>query len=116
MPPELSGLLSRRQAAVTACAIADAQLRSGCIPGTAGGAADPWNHVEAAMALDVAGLHAAAGRAYEWLAASQRQDGSWAMCYRDGTAVDPAADANFCAYVAAGAWHHHLATGDKGFL
>jgi len=116
MPPELSGLLSRRQAAVTACAIADAQLRSGCIPGTPGGAADPWNHVEAAMAIDVAGLESEAERAYFWLAATQRSDGSWGVRYRDEAVVDRAADANFCAYVATGAWHHHLATGDGGFL
>ena len=116
MPPELSGLLSRRQAAVTACAIADGQLRSGCIPGTPGGAADPWNHVEAAMALDVAGLESEAERAYFWLAATQRSDGSWGVRYRDEAVVDRAADANFCAYVATGAWHHHLATGDGGFL
>jgi hypothetical protein len=116
MAPELSGLLSRREAAETAAAIASVQLASGCIPAVSGGSSDPWNHVEAAMALDVAGLHAAAEAAYRWLASVQRPDGSWAMAYRDRAVIDAAADANFCAYVAAGAWHHHLATGDDSFL
>jgi hypothetical protein len=116
VPLELSGLLSSEQAAATAARIAEVQLDSGCIPATPGGLADPWNHVEAAMALDLAGLHDGAAHAYGWLAEAQRPDGSWAMAYRDGMVVDPATDANFCAYVATGAWHHHLATGDRAFI
>ena len=116
MPPEITGVLSRQQAEVTACSVAQVQLRSGCIPATAGGSADPWNHVEAAMALDVAGLRAEAERAYRWLAATQRRDGSWGMRYQGDAVVDDAADANFCAYVATGAWHHYLGTGDNAFL
>jgi hypothetical protein len=100
----------------TAAAIAELQLPDGCLPATAEGRADPWNHVEAAMALDVAGFHAHAERAYAWLARTQREDGSWAMAYRRGLVVDAGADANFCAYAATGAWHHYLATGDAGFL
>jgi hypothetical protein len=116
MPPEVSGLLTRKQAEITAAAIAGVQLRSGCIPATEGGSADPWNHVEAAMALDVAGLTEEAERAYLWLAATQRRDGSWGMCYHGDQVIDPAADANFCAYIATGAWHHYLATGGDTFL
>ena len=40
------------------------------IPWFAGGHCDPWNHVESAMALDVAGRHDEAAWAYEWLAAT----------------------------------------------
>ena len=47
------------------------------IPWFPDGHCDPWNHVETAMALDVAGLHAEAERAYEWLADTQRADGGW---------------------------------------
>ena len=108
--------LTEAQIAETGRAIASVQLPDGCIPATAGGLADPWNHVEAAMALDVAGLTREAERAYEWLARAQRRDGSWGMSYRDGVPVDEGSDANFCAYIAAGAWHHHLATGDDRFL
>src|SRR2546425_717682 len=116
MPPDLPGLLSARQASATAAAIAEAQLRSGCIPAVPGGSSDPWNHVEAAMALDVAGLVVEAERAYLWLAATQRADGSFGMRYGGDAISDGGADANFCAYVATGAWHHYLATGDEGFL
>ncbi|MGI8753010.1 MAG: hypothetical protein ACR2MN_11985 [Acidimicrobiales bacterium] len=38
--------------------------------------ADPWNHVEAAMALVVAGRVAEAEAAYAWLASTQLADGS----------------------------------------
>jgi hypothetical protein len=37
---------------------------------------DAWNHVECAMALSVCGLAGPARRAYEWLRATQRADGS----------------------------------------
>jgi squalene cyclase len=100
----------------TALAIASVQRSDGFIPHTAADAGDTWNHIEAAMGLDAAGLAAEAERAYLWLAGRQRPDGSWAMEYRDGEVSDPAADANFCAYVATGAWHHYLATGDRSFL
>src|SRR5918912_3317311 len=108
MPPEVGGLLSSRQAEITAAAIAGVQLRSGCIPATDGGGADPWNHVEAAMALDVAGLAEEAEHAYRWLAGVQRRDGSWGMRYQGDDVTDPAADANFCAYIATGARHNYL--------
>ena len=100
----------------TARAVASVQMQDGAIPHETGSALDPWNHVEAAMALDCGRLHREAERAYEWLRRSQRGDGSWAMSYRAGAIEDAAADANFCAYVAAGVWHHHLATGDTAFL
>ncbi len=48
-----------------------AQSRDGMITWFAGGHADPWNHVEAAMALTVGGALDEAGRAYEWLRATR---------------------------------------------
>jgi hypothetical protein len=95
--------------------ILDQQQADGSIPWYAGGHVDPWNHVEAAMGLDVGGFHAEARRAYRWLAVTQRPDGAWPASVRAGRVVDPTLDANFVAYVAAGAWHHWLATGDEGF-
>ncbi|HSR25081.1 MAG TPA: prenyltransferase, partial [Candidatus Eisenbacteria bacterium] len=74
MPPDVPGILTAPQALETALAIASVQLPDGCIPWEDGRHADPWNHVEAALALDVAGLHEAAGRAYRWLALHQRAD------------------------------------------
>ena len=51
------------------------------IPWVPGGHADAWNHVEAAMSLDVMGFHDEAERAYQWLADTQRSDGSWHQYY-----------------------------------
>ena len=100
----------------TAEAIAAVQLPSGSIPWGPGRHSDPWNHIEAAMGLDAAGFHEEARRAYDWLVRIQRSDGSWAAAYLGDDVFDRTADANFVAYVAAGTWHHYLATGDEGFL
>ncbi len=104
MPPDVPGVLTAGEALQTARAIASVQRADGCIPWEDGRHADPWNHVEAAMALDVAGLHRAAARAYRWLADHQRSDGSWAASYRDGRVDEAFTDANFCAYTATGVW------------
>ena len=100
----------------TAAAIERVQLRDGAIPWYPGGHVDPWNMVEAAMGLDAARRHDAAEAAYRWLAGRQRTDGAWFAAYRDDAVEDPTLDANFCAYFAAGAWHHFLATRDVDFL
>ena len=114
--PEVAGLLSRADADRTADTIAALQLPGGMIPRFADGVADPWNHVEAAMALTVTGRRAEADAAYEWLARIQRPDGSWHQYYTaDGVDQDKL-DANTIAYVAAGVWHHWLRFGDAGFL
>jgi len=57
---------------LSAASIAAVQEPSGPDPVFPGGHADPWDHVEAAMALDVAGLHGEAAAAYAWLARAQR--------------------------------------------
>ena len=101
----------------TARSIAATQLDDGMIPWYEGGHADPWNHVEAAMALSAAGLFAEAARAYRWLEARQRPDGSWHTYYLAGGAIEePRLDTNVAAYVATGVWQHYLATGDASFL
>jgi hypothetical protein len=109
-------VLSVAEVASTTARIADVQLPSGLVPWYPGGWGDPWNHVEAAMALSVGGRHEEAARAYRWLAASQDVDGWWANRYIADLAVDPRCDANVCAYVATGTWHHYLVTGDLRFL
>ena len=114
--PDLPGLLSPADLAQTAATVAEAQEPDGAIPWFPGGHTDAWDHVECAMALDVAGLHEPAVRAYEWLRRRQRADGSWAARYDQGVATQSFADANFCGYVAVGVWHHYLATGSRGFL
>ena len=111
----MPGVLSAPEVAATVDTIAAGQLASGMVPWFAGGHADPWNHVEAAMALAVGGRRAEAERAYEWLVAEQRPDGAWHQYYVAGGVEEPKLDANVCAYVAAGVWHHHLLHGDAGF-
>jgi len=62
--------LSALEVAATAGWIASVQLPSGMIPWYPGGHADPWNHVEAAMALSLTGRRAEAERAFDWLSAT----------------------------------------------
>ena len=100
----------------TAEGIVEWQLDSGLILWFPGGHADPWNHVECAMALDVTGYHAAAERAYDFLAATQRRDGAWHRYYTADGVEEHKLDANCTAYVACGVWHHYLMTRDRGFL
>ncbi|MEU5401785.1 prenyltransferase [Streptomyces sp. NPDC005963] len=115
----LPGVLTAEQADETVAGVRAIQREDGAIPWFPGHHLDPWDHTEAAMALDAAGEHEAAARAYAWLQRHQNQDGSWYAAYRDGDAeqpVDRARETNFCAYPTVGIWHHYLATGDEGFL
>ncbi|MFD8966646.1 prenyltransferase [Streptomyces sp. NPDC059568] len=138
----LPGVLTAEQAAETVAGILAVQHQDGAIPWFRGHHLDPWDHVEAAMALDAAGEHTAAARAYEWLARHQNEDGSWYAAYEDpagpgavgagagvagaGTGADSGhtitrpsdlgRETNFVAYAAVGIWHHYLATGDDAFL
>ncbi|MGH9128802.1 MAG: prenyltransferase [Acidimicrobiales bacterium] len=108
--------LSSAELTATAESIAAVQLPSGMIPWYPGGHADPWNHVEAAMALAVAGLVGEAEGAYAWLAGRQHPDGSWCSYYQACGVEEPRRDTNMCAYVATGVWLHYLVTGDRGSL
>ncbi len=108
-------LLTPGQVAATADAIEACQRPDGLILWFDGGHADPWNHVEAAMALAAAGRHRAAEAAYHWLAANQHAAGSWHNYYTASAIKDAKVDTNCCAYVATGIWHHWLATADRGF-
>ena len=100
----------------TVQSIADVQLPSGMIPWFPDGHADPWNHVEAAMALAVGGRRRDAEAAYGWLARNQHRDGAWFTYYLTNGIEEPRRDTNVVAYVATGVWFHYLATGDRGFL
>jgi hypothetical protein len=93
--------------------IARVQEPSGAIPWP-DGHVDPWDHVECAMALSACGLRGPARRAYRWLRDTQRADGSWPRSSTGGTVTDPAAESHHAAYVAVGAWHEYLVTGDEG--
>jgi len=115
------GVLSVEQVHTTVEGIAALQRPDGAIPWFHGGHLDPWDHIEAAMALDVAGLPDRALAAYRWLAASQNPDGSWYAAYADAPEgvsepTNRLRETNFSAYMAVGVWHHWLATGDEDFL
>jgi hypothetical protein len=115
--PHIEGVLSADEVVESAESIARLQLDTGMIPWFLDGHCDPWNHVETAMALDVAGFHKEAERAYEWLVETQRPDGSWWNYYLpDGSVEEAKLDTNVCAYIATGVWHHWLCTWDRGFV
>lgn len=116
MTPALAGVLTAAQVRRTADSIASVQHASGAVPWSDGGHTDPWDHVQGAMALAVAGRVDDAERAYAWSRRTQRPDGSWAIRYRGDVVEDPHTDANFCAYLATGAWHHWTLTADRGFV
>jgi len=101
----------------TADYIARVQTPDGAIPWFPGGIVDPWDHVEAAMGLSVAGRLEEAEAAYRWLVRMQRRDGGWYAGYQDSRVIDGTrAETNFVAYVATGVWHHYLISGDRRFL
>ena len=99
----------------TVDSIAAVQHRDGAIPWFPGGEVDPWDHIEAAMALTVGGLHANARAAFRWLQTEERQ-GWWPAKYRDGAPVCDFGETHHSAYLAVGVWHHFLATDDEAFL
>ncbi|MBR11642.1 MAG: prenyltransferase [Acidimicrobiaceae bacterium] len=114
--PEVPGLLTADEVRVTAATIAEWQLADGMVPWFPDGHADPWNHVEAAMALAVTGHLDEAEAAYRWLVATQHESGAWHQYYLADGIEDEKFDANVIAYVATGVWHHWLLTDDRGFL
>jgi hypothetical protein len=112
--PDVPGAMSAAQVLATGHSIARMQQPSGAI-GWPDGHTDPWNHTECAMALSVCGLAGPARRAYRWLAAAQRPDGSWPKRTEDGVVTDAAAESNQAAYLAVGVWHELAVTGDEEF-
>src|SRR5262245_58456412 len=101
--PEVAGILTADQVISTGRAIAAVQQRGGAI-GWPDGHVDAWNHVECAMALSVCGLRDSARRAYEWLRANQRPDGSWRKHMPAGapdlTTADRTTESTHAAYCA----------------
>jgi hypothetical protein len=92
------------------------QKDSGEIPWSVGGKTDPWDHIESAMGLSVAGYFSQAEKAYQWLIRTQLPDGSWWSESKDGVIINATKETNFAAYVAVGVYHHYLITGNVDFL
>jgi hypothetical protein len=114
--PEIPGVLTAGQVRETVGWIAGQQDRDGALPWYTGGQLDPWDSVEAAMALDIGGEHDRAGAAYRWLVSRQRPDGSWAAEYRQGGESAPSAESNHAGYLAVGAWHTWLTSRDEALV
>ena len=114
--PEVRGILTAEQVVETARSILAIQRPDGMIPWYPGGHCDPWNHVEAAMALTACGFDDEADRAYQWLVDTQLPDGSWFNYYLTTGIEDARLDTNVCAYLATGAWHRYVSTGDVDAL
>ena len=103
--------------------IRQTQCPDGAIGWFKNGPLDPWDMVEAAMGLAVAGDFEAAQGAYAWLAREQLPDGSlWNLYTNDHKSDQPQADRRYravpqrrethhAAYMAVGLWHLHLCTG-----
>ncbi|WP_312720886.1 prenyltransferase [Mobilicoccus sp.] len=117
----MSRLPSESELRRTGATIAATQAACGAIPwdvaGDTAGKVDPWDHVEAAMGLLATGFDDEAAAAYDFLARTQRADGSWPVEWRlgeDGTpwVVDAGFDTNLTGYVAVGIWHHWRTRGE----
>jgi hypothetical protein len=113
---EVPGIVTVDELLETVDAIAAIQLPDGNIPWTPGAHTDAWNLVEAAMALDLGGRHEESRAAHEWLSTRQRADGGWHAYYLGDDVEDDTLDTNVTCYLATGAWHHHLVTGDTAYL
>jgi len=114
--------LSRREESslididLTVRSILKVQKTDGEIPWSNGGKTDPWDHVENAMGLSVAGYLKEAELAYEWSFKMQNEDGSWLASYKNGKPSEMRKDANMSAYIAVGVLHHYLISNDVSFL
>ena len=93
--------------------ILDCQSPLGAIPSLKNGKLDPWDHIEAAMGLSIAGKKEASERAFLWLKDNQLTDGSWYAEYLKSIPATKRRETNFSAYIATGLWHYYLIFEDK---
>lgn len=106
------------------------QNPDGSIPWFKNGVIDPWNHLEAAMGLNLIGERAAAEHAIAYLRDSQAPDGSWWGQLGSAVPIDEKLhqftmqgvedghkirDTNFIAYIATAIWHHYCLHDDLDY-
>ena len=107
------------------------QNTDGAIPWFKNGVIDPWNHLEAAMGLNLLGERAAAENAFAYLKNSQLPDGSWIGQLGSAVPIDEelhqfttkgmdtgnkVRDTNFIAYIATALWHHYSLHDDRDYI
>lgn len=107
------------------------QNPDGSIPWFKNGVVDPWNHLEAAMGLNIVGQRQAAEHAIDFLCRTQLEDGSWWGQLGNAVPIDMelqnfttenmdsnsrVRDTNFIAYIATAIYHHYLLHDDKDYL
>ena len=90
--------------------ILDIQDSDGSITWEKDAKLDPWDHVESAMALTVAGELEEAKKAYEWMQSNQEEVGGWFSEYKSGAPSKRRIETNFAAYICVGIWHFYLIT------
>ena len=101
LAPREGPVLSAEDRRQSVASIRALQLPSGMIPWAAGQGADPWNHLEATMALACAGEREAVERALCWYAGIQRRDRAVHAGYSPtGAVADTRLDTNGAAYLA----------------
>ena len=96
--------------------ILSVQITDGSIPWELEEKLDPWDHIEAAMGLSIAGKKEASERAFLWLKDNQLTDGSWYAKYLESIPATKRRETNFSAYIATGLWHYYLIFEDKDFI
>lgn len=99
-----------------ALSIVDSQRENGEIPWCEGEKTDPWDMVESLMGLTIGGYTDLARKGFEWLLKEQLPNGSWYASYKNGVPDDKTMDTNMSTYLAVGALHHYLITGDRDYL
>jgi len=96
--------------------ILSVQNTDGSIPWELEEKLDPWDHIEAAMGLSIAGKKEESERAFLWLKDNQLTDGSWYAEYLKSIPTTNRRETNFSAYIATGLWHYYLIFEDKDFI
>ncbi len=113
---DIDGIVTAAELELTVDRLVAVQEPSGMVPWFPGGHCDPWNHVEALMAMAVGGRRHQCEAGYEWLRRIQRPDGAWHQYYIGDDIEQDKLDANVVAYVAAGVWQHWQLYRDKAFV
>ena len=111
--------------------IISVQRDDGGIPWFKDGVLDPWNHLEAVMALNLCDQQESVKRGFDHLFNTQLDDGSWwgqlgsAVPLDDGqmkfssegmASGNRTKDTNFAAYIATAVWHDYLLNKNLDFV